>query len=58
MNKNYLFIAALLLTAAFLYHQETNNSDVSMTEYLGYLKKYSKSIPNGDELIYRSKIYS
>lgn len=48
MNKNYLLIVAVLVAATVLYHQESNNNDVSITEYLSYLKKYGKTIPHGD----------
>lgn len=58
MNKSYLLIVALLVAAAVVYQQESTTSEVSMTEYLNYLQQYGKTIPHGEELIYRSKIYA
>jgi len=48
MNKSYLLILTVIVAGAILYNQESNNNDqASITNYLSYLKTYSKVIPNG-----------
>jgi hypothetical protein len=47
MNKSYLAIALLFAAAAVLYTLEpSTNSQTS--QYLAYLKKFSKPIPNAE----------
>ena len=57
MNKSYLAIALLFAAAAVLYTLEpSTNSQTS--QYLAYLKKFSKPIPNAEQLVYRSSLYA
>lgn len=59
MNKTYTLLAILLASAVVLYNIEPQQSEKkSHTDYLNFLKKYNKPIPQEDELIYRSKIYA
>jgi len=57
MNKSYLAIALLLAAATVLYTMEpSTNSEKS--QYLAYLRKFNKPIPNAEELVYRSRLYA
>ena len=58
MNKSLILLTVLLASAAVLYHMSPSPASPSATEYLSYLSRYSKPIPSGDQLIYRSKIYA
>jgi len=58
MNKNYLILATLLTAAAVLYSLQPPTTTPQASEYLSYLRKFNKVVPNGEELIYRTKIFA
>jgi len=58
MNKNYLLLVVLLSAAAVLYTLQPETAIDSTSQYIAYLHKFNKAIPNGAELVYRSKIFA
>jgi C1A family cysteine protease len=58
MNKSYLLLAVLLASAAVLYTMDSPSANAETSQYMIYLSKFGKAVPNGDQLVYRSKIYA
>ena len=57
MNKSYLAIALLVAAATVLYTLEPSINQ-EKSQYLAYLKKFGKTIPNAEELVYRSRLFA
>ena len=58
MNKTYLATVALLAAAAVLYSLEpAQTANPQTLNYLNYLRKFGKSVPNSQELLYRAKLF-
>ena len=57
MRQEVLGVIALLTTALILFsiHSSPNHQQ---QEYLAYLQKFNKPVPNGNEFTYRSKIFA
>jgi hypothetical protein len=57
MNKSYAILLVLVLSSLALYQMQPEIKD-DLKEYYNYLNKFSKSVPNAQEIVYRSKIYA